>query len=133
MCLLNNNFCKEYNRKNYLLYCALIKVKRRGKNVRIMSEFLVTTFNYNWFECWNHCNIGIACVLQSLFQSGLSCLSYVNYQMQRQKVINNLVNINESSPKDKYINLEPDEQSCNSKLVFPKTLNIIKNFQLLRF
>ena len=36
-----------------------------------------------------------------------------------------LVNINEGSAKDIAINLEPDEQSRNSKLVFPKALNIM--------
>ena len=36
-----------------------------------------------------------------------------------------LVNINEGSAKDKDINLEPHEQSRNSKLVFPKALNIM--------
>ena len=36
-----------------------------------------------------------------------------------------LVNINEGFAKDKGINLEPDEQSRNSNLVFPKALNII--------
>ena len=34
-----------------------------------------------------------------------------------------LVNINEDSAKGKHINLEPDEHSLNSKLVFPKALN----------
>ena len=42
-----------------------------------------------------------------------------------QKVIQQLVNISEGFAKDKYINLEPDEQSHNSKLVFPKALNIM--------
>ena len=36
-----------------------------------------------------------------------------------------LVNINEGSAKDKGINLEPDEQYRNSKLVFPKALNMM--------
>ena len=36
-----------------------------------------------------------------------------------------LVNINEGSAKDKDMNLEPDEQSLNSKSVFPKALNIM--------
>ena len=36
-----------------------------------------------------------------------------------------LVNINESSAKDKYISLEPNEHSRNSKLGFPKALNIM--------
>ena len=36
-----------------------------------------------------------------------------------------LVNINESSAKDKDISLEPNEHSRNSKLGFPKALNIM--------
>ena len=40
-----------------------------------------------------------------------------------QKVINNF--IDEGSAKEKEINLKPDEQSRNSKLVFPKVLNIM--------
>ena len=36
-----------------------------------------------------------------------------------------LVYINEYSAKDKDINMKPDEQCRNSKLVFPKALNIM--------
>ena len=39
-----------------------------------------------------------------------------------------LVNIIGGSVKDKEINLEPDEQSRNSKLVFPKPLSIMLIF-----
>ena len=39
-----------------------------------------------------------------------------------------LVNIIGGSVKDKDINLEPDEQSRNSKLVFPNPLNIMLIF-----
>ena len=44
-----------------------------------------------------------------------------------------LVNMNEGSAKDEDIKQEPDEHSCNSKLVFPKALTLCRNFQLFRF
>ena len=37
-------------------------------------------------------------------------------------------NINENSARDKHNNLEPDEQSRNSMLVFPKALNTVQKF-----
>ena len=47
LCLLNN-FCEKYNRKESSLLLRINRSKKtRKKNVRIMFEFLVTTFDYN--------------------------------------------------------------------------------------
>ena len=122
---------KNIIEKNSLFYCAIIEVKWRGKNrsiyVRIFTKFDNNSNVFKvigiWVGLWIIGTIG--CVLQSLFQSGLSCPLAKAKAKGHAESNQRLININVCSAKDKGLNLEPDEQSRNSKLFFPKALNIM--------
>ena len=60
-----------------------------------------------------------------LFQSGLSSPWAKAKAKGHAESNQRLININVCSAKDKGLNLGPDEQSRNSKLFFPKALNIM--------
>ena len=63
--------------------------------------------------------------MQSLFQSDLSCPLAKAKAKGHAESNQRLININVCSAKDKELNLKPGEQFRNSKLFFPKALNIM--------
>ena len=113
---LTRTFAKNIIEKNSHFYCVLIEVKRRGKKhfirtKRIMFDFLVTTLDYN---------LNVFGII-GIWELHAFC------KVVSKRFVMSIIpgNINEGSAKDKVSNLQTDEQSRNSKLVFPKALNIV--------
>ena len=93
-----------------------------------MFDFLVTTLDYNsnvfeiigiW-ELHAFCKVVSKRLVMSIIRQLAKAKAKGHAESNQQ-----LVNINEGSAKDKDINLQTDEQSRNSKIVFPKELNIV--------
>ena len=93
-----------------------------------MFDFLVTTLDYNsivfeiigiW-ELHAFCKVVSKRLVMSIIRQLAKAKAKGHAESNQQ-----LVNINEGSAKDKDINLQTDEQSRNSKLVFPEALNIV--------